>query len=82
MIGPISLTDKILCTIGLKSCFTATIFEQELNQNVDTNDCEGNRRYEGFLAERRKAPFTIYSWTIRIMLSLKMYDRIMLAHSS
>ena len=49
--------DLILRSIDLKSCATTIInCEPKLNQSVDTSVCE-----------RKEAPFSIYSWTIRIM---------------
>ena len=43
----------------LKLCFTIIIFEQKLNQSVDTSDCEQIESAERVFAERRQAPFTI-----------------------
>ena len=52
----------ILWSIDLKSCFAAIICEQQLNQSVDTRDCE-----------RSKTSFTIYYWTIRIICYIKFW---------
>ena len=60
----ISLTDTILWSIDGKFCFTIIICKQKLNQSVDTSDCE---RIKVRSPKAWEAPFTIYSWTIRIM---------------
>ena len=75
LVQEISLTDTILRSIELKQCFTTINCEQKLNQTVDTSDCERSeaRALKGVLAERREAPFTIYSLTIRIMCYVKVW---------
>ena len=45
--------------------YYAIICEQNLNQIVDTSDCE-----------RREAPFTRYSWNIRIMCYVKIWKHL------
>ena len=55
----------------LNSCFTTIICEHKLNKSVNTSDCERSEGADGVLAYHREAPFTIYSWTIRIMCCVK-----------
>ena len=69
-------TDTILWRIELKLCFTSIICEQKLNQSVDTIVCERSEGAEDLLAECRQSPFSIYSWTIRIMCYAKVWKHI------